>query len=39
MPCNSDHMQQTGTEAYNQRTAELFLYITDKLTGTARVRV
>ena len=31
MPCNSDHMQQTGTEAYNQRAAKLFLYITTKL--------
>lgn len=39
MPCNSDHMNQTGTEAYNQRTAKLFLYITGKLnTPDAAVR-
>lgn len=34
MPCNSDHMKQTGTEAYNQRTAKLYLYVSDWVGST-----
>lgn len=37
MPCSSEHMKQTGTEAYNQRTAQLYIYALEKMSAFSKI--